>query len=79
VYLNATGPKLATRTWQATPMFLPCDLREWVPEGHIVHFILDAVEQIPTAHFQVNDRGTGSEQYPPTMTLALLAGQLQLC
>ena len=55
-----------------TPMFLPCDLREWVPAGHIVHFILDAVEQIPTAHFQVNHRGTGSEQYPPTMMLALL-------
>ena len=53
-------------------MFLPCDLREWVPEDHIVHFILDAVEQIPTAHFQVNDRGTGSEQYSPTMMLALL-------
>jgi transposase len=55
-----------------TPMFLPCDLREWVPQEHIVHFILDAVEQIPTGHFQVNDRGTGSEQYPPTMMLALL-------
>ena len=55
-----------------TPMFLPCDLREWVPADHIVHFILDAVEQIPTAHFHVNHRGTGSEQYPPTMMLALL-------
>src|SRR3974390_1292442 len=55
-----------------TPMFLPCDLREWVPKNHIVHFIRDGVEQIPTAHFQVNDRGTGSEQYPPTMMLALL-------
>src|SRR5882724_7997697 len=55
-----------------TPMFLPCDLREWVPQEHIVHFILDAVEQLPTGHFQVNDRGTGSEQYPPTMMLALL-------
>src|SRR5258706_14492570 len=55
-----------------TPMFLPCDLREWVPPDHIVHFILDAVEQIPTAHFHLNERGTGSEQYPPTMMLALL-------
>ncbi len=55
-----------------TPMFLPCDLREWVPGNHIVHFILDAVEQIPTTHFRVNDRGTGDEQYPPTMMLALL-------
>ena len=55
-----------------TPMFLPCDLRDWVPADHIVHFILDAVEHLPTAHFQVNHRGTGSEQYPPTMMLALL-------
>jgi transposase len=53
-------------------MFLPCDLREWVPDNHIVHFILDAVEQIPTERFQVNDRGTGSPQYPPALLLALL-------
>ena len=55
-----------------TPMFLPYDLREWVPGGHIVHFILEAVEQIPTAHFEVNERGSGSAQYPPAMMLALL-------
>jgi transposase len=55
-----------------TPMFLPCDLRDWVPADHIVHFILEAVEQIPTEHFQVNHRGSGSEQYPPGMMLALL-------
>jgi len=55
-----------------TPMLLPCDLREWVPSGHIVHFILEAVEQISIDHFQVNHRGTGSAQYPPVMMLALL-------
>jgi transposase len=55
-----------------TPMFLPYDLREWVPAGHLVHFILDAVEQLPIAHFGVNERGSGSEQYPPRMMLALL-------
>ncbi len=55
-----------------TPMFLPCDLRDWLPAEHVVHFVLDAVEQIPTAHFHVNHRGTGSEQYPPPMMLALL-------
>lgn len=55
-----------------TPMFLPCDLREWVPAGHIVHFILEAVEQISTGHFQINHRGTGSAQYPPAMMLARL-------
>jgi len=55
-----------------TPMFLPCDLREWIPEGHLVHFILDAVERMPLAHFHVNHRGTGSQQYPPALMLALL-------
>jgi transposase len=53
-------------------MFLPCDLREWVPADHVVHFILDAVDQIPVSCFAVNHRGTGSEQYPPAMMLALL-------
>jgi transposase len=55
-----------------TPMLLPCDLRDWVPADHIVHFILDAVEELPLNHFHVNHRGTGSEQYPPGMMLALL-------
>jgi transposase len=55
-----------------TPMFLPCDLRDWLPAEHIVHFILDAVEQLPLNHCHVNARGTGSEQYPPAMMLALL-------
>jgi transposase len=55
-----------------TPMLLPCDLRDWVPAGHLVHFILDAVDELPLSHFHVNHRGTGSEQYPPAMMLALL-------
>ena len=55
-----------------TPMLLPCDLRDWVPAEHIVHFILDAVEELPLSHFHVNHQGTGSEPYPPAMMLALL-------
>lgn len=55
-----------------TPMLLPADLREWVPANHIVHFILDAVAALPLTAFSVNWRGSGSEQYPPAMMLALL-------
>jgi transposase len=55
-----------------TPMFLPCDLREWLPAEHLVHFLLAAVEQISPGHLHANHCGTGSEQYPPTMMLALL-------
>ena len=36
---------------------------EGVPGSHIVHFILDAVEQLPITDFRVNDRGTGIVQY----------------
>jgi len=55
-----------------TPMVRPCDLRDWLPGDHIVHFILAAVEQLPLHHFHVNARGPGREPYPPAMMLALL-------
>lgn len=55
-----------------TPMLLPPDLREWVPGNHIAHFIIDAVEVIPESAGHINWRGSGSEQYPPRMMLALL-------
>ncbi len=55
-----------------TPLLLPPDLREWVPAGHLVHFILDAVGSLDLRAARVNERGTGDEQYPPGMMLALL-------
>lgn len=55
-----------------TPMLLPANLREWVPVGHLAHFILDVVEELDLRQVRVNERGTGSEQYPPQMLLALL-------
>jgi len=54
------------------PLLLPIDLREWVPADDMVHFILEAVERVPLAHFQFNVRGSGSKQYHPRMMLALL-------
>lgn len=55
-----------------TPLLLPPDLRDWVPADHLVHFVIDAMEAIDTSAAPVNARGTGSEQYPPTMLLGLL-------
>ena len=55
-----------------TPLILPPNLRDWVPAGHLAHFILDAVEELDLRPVRVNERGTGSEQYPPRMLLALL-------
>ena len=55
-------------------MLLPPDLREWIPEDDMVHFVIEAVEQMPTTQntFHLNHRGTGSQQYSPRMMLALL-------
>lgn len=53
-------------------MLLPPDMRDWLPEDHMVHFILDVVDRADTSGFSVNARGTGSRQYPPSMLLALL-------
>jgi transposase len=55
-----------------TPLFLPPNLRDWVPAEHLAHFILDAVEEVDLRQVRVNERGSGSEQYPPRMLLALL-------
>ena len=55
-----------------TPMLLPVDLREWLPENHLVHFILEAVEELPLHGFRLNARGSGSAQYPPSLMLTLL-------
>ena len=36
-----------------TPMLLPPDLRDWIAEDHIVHFIIDAIEHIKISSFKV--------------------------
>lgn len=55
-----------------TPLLLPPNLRDWVPGDHLVHFILDAVAALNLSQVKVNQRGTGSEQYPPLMMVGLL-------
>ena len=55
-----------------TQFLLPPDMRQWVPKDHLVHFIMDAVEELDVRAARVNQRGTGDEQYPPAMMLGLL-------
>jgi len=40
-----------------TPMLLPPDLRNWIPDNHIVHFLIDAVDRLPSTVF----KPTGAE------------------
>ena len=53
-------------------LLLPVDLREWVPDDDLSHFVLAAVERVAMHRFRVNERGSGSAQYHPRMMLALL-------
>lgn len=53
-------------------LLLPPDLRDWVADDDIAHFIIEAVERVPVGAFRVNERGTGKAQYHPRMMLALL-------
>jgi transposase len=55
-----------------TPMLFPVDMRDWLPENHLVHFVVEAVNQIVVSGFKVNKRGSGDEQFPPEMMLSLL-------
>lgn len=54
------------------PFLLPPDLRDWVPEDDLVHFVIEAVARVDMAPFKVNVQGSGSEQYHPRMMLALV-------
>ena len=57
---------------QSQLYLLPVDMREWLPEDDLAHFVVEAVERVPMGAFRVNERGTGSAQYHPRMMLALL-------
>ncbi len=54
------------------PYLLPPDMRDWIPEDDLAHFVIEAVELVDVSRFRVNQRGTGSPQYEPRMMLALL-------
>ena len=54
------------------PFLLPPDLRDWIPNDHLCHFIVEAVNRVDINQFKINHRGTGSEQYDPRVMLALL-------
>ena len=51
---------------------LPPDLRDWIPEDDLAHFVIEAVDRVDMGAFKVNHRDTGSAQYHPRMMLALL-------
>src|SRR5919112_582978 len=55
-------------------LLLPPSLREWLPEGHLAWFVIDAVEQLDLTAFYVAYRldGQGRGAHEPAMMVALL-------
>jgi transposase len=51
---------------------LPPDLKAWLPENDLAHFVVAAVERVPLGSFPVADRTGGKAQYHPRLMLALL-------
>jgi transposase len=49
-------------------------MRDWLPEGHLVWFVLDVVERVDTSvlHARHPNDGVGRRAYDPDMLLALL-------
>ena len=53
-------------------LLLPPDLRDWVADDDLAHFIVEAVERVDMAAFSVSRTGSSKAQYHPRMMLALL-------
>ncbi len=55
-------------------MLLPPDLRDWLPAGHLAHFVIDTVDELDLAAFYAAYRqdGWGRPAHDPAMMVALV-------
>ena len=51
---------------------LPPDLRSWLPDDDLAHFVVAAAERVPLVAFEVPGRTGSKPQYHPRLMLALL-------
>ena len=54
------------------PFLLPPDLKDWLPEDDLAHFIVAAAERVRLGAFRTNPQAGGKPQYHPRLMLALL-------
>lgn len=54
-----------------SPLLLACDLRDWVAEDDLVHFVLAAMQDVPEPD-AASKGGRGSEEHPPLMMVGRL-------
>ena len=51
---------------------LPPSVDEWLPEGHLARFVVEAIDQLDLSKLTGRYSGSGSAAYHPSMILALL-------
>jgi transposase len=54
------------------PFLLPPDVKDWLPQDDIAHFIVAAVDRVRLGAFHSNRQASGKPQYHPRLMLALL-------
>src|SRR3954471_12907468 len=56
------------------PLLLPADMRDWLPQGDIVHLIVDAVAMMDLSEFEASAKlgRAGQAPFAPQVLLALL-------
>src|SRR3954467_2897972 len=71
--ISGVGPNFLTCDRDQV-LLLPPSLREWLPEGHLAWFVIDAVEQMDLTAFYGAYRldGQGRAAHEPSMMVALL-------
>ena len=59
---------------------MPPDMRDWLPEGHLAWFVLDAVSGMDLHEFYAAYRedGVGRRAYDPAMVVALFCIRMRV-
>jgi transposase len=57
-----------------TKPFIPTDMDQWLPEGHLARFILEIVERLDLSEIRgsYSELTRGQKAYPPEMMVALI-------
>lgn len=73
-YCDLTMEKTFKSCERKQMLLLPPSLLDWLPEGHLAHFIMDVVEQLDLSEIYASYAGSGRGQppYDPAMMTALL-------
>ena len=55
-----------------TGFLLPPSVDEWLPEKHLVRFVVEVIDGLDLRVMRGSYRGSGSASYPPSLLLGIL-------